>query len=241
MRPEYAQLLSVPVVLGVVSRIAKWAVAPMLLALLGILGVGQASAQHNAVPVCGASDRHFVVARDDQAMVYRTREPDLEFYGYWGCVYGSKRSVRLGIELISGSAVASFGVGHVTLAGTTAAYELTQSHGMGEYLRSQWYVAVANLRTGRILRKVPTGVTSPLNRSFVGDGPVTAIQVKSDGSVAWILDTVQTANRYQIHALDMTGERVLAIGSDIAPDSLALAGNTLYWTQRSTPMSATLD
>ena len=88
---------------------------------------------------------------------------------------------------------------------------------------------------------MPTGVTSPPHQHFVGDGSVTAIQVKSDGAVAWILDTVQSTNRYQIHALDATGERVLAVGSNIAPISLALTGSTLFWTQGGKSMPAMLD
>jgi hypothetical protein len=42
-------------------------------------------------------------------------------------------------------------------------------------------------------------------------------------------------------ALDATGEQVLAVGSNIAPESLALAGGTLYWTQSGKPMSAALN
>jgi hypothetical protein len=66
------------------------------------------------------------------------------------------------------------------------------------------------------------------------------IVVKNDGAVAWINDTVQEENRFEVHAFDATGERVLAVGSNIAPESLALAGSTLYWTQGGKPFSATL-
>jgi uncharacterized Ntn-hydrolase superfamily protein len=64
--------------------------------------------------------------------------------------------------------------------------------------------------------------------------------VKSDGAVAWILTTVQEHATYQVHALDKTGNHVLATGSDISPHSLAVAGNTLYWTQDGKPTSAAL-
>ncbi|MGH9918717.1 MAG: hypothetical protein ACRD6W_07610 [Nitrososphaerales archaeon] len=91
-----------------------------------------------------------------------------------------------------------------------------------------------------MLHKAPTGAREPPRKGFVGDGSATAIVVKSDGAVAWITDTVQTKDRYQVHTLDRTGERVLAVGSDIAPHSLALAGSTLYWTQGGKPFSASL-
>jgi hypothetical protein len=59
--------------------------------------------------------------------------------------------------------------------------------------------------------------------------------------VAWITDTVQSENRYQVRALDETGERTLAVGSSIGPNSLALADSTLYWTQGGKPGSAVLN
>ena len=67
------------------------------------------------------------------------------------------------------------------------------------------------------------------------------ILVKGDGAVAWITDTVQSENRYQVHALDKTGARTLAVGSNIDPNSLALAGSTLYWMQGGKPESTPLD
>jgi hypothetical protein len=44
-----------------------------------------------------------------------------------------------------------------------------------------------------------------------------------------------------LHALDKTGERTLAVGSNIDPNSLALAGSTLYWTQSGRPALALLN
>jgi hypothetical protein len=45
----------------------------------------------------------------------------------------------------------------------------------------------------------------------------------------------------EVHAVDTTGSRLLASGTDIGSKSLALAGSTLYWTQGDTPMSTTLN
>ena len=200
--------------------------------------------------VCGSSGDHLVVARGVQAMVYRAEKPDLEYYGYWGCVYGRKRSLLLGRELVSGSPYASFGIKDVTLAGDVVAYEVSfsssplgvnESLGSMEEGKSERYVVVINLLSGRVLHKVPTGTLKPTVPKVIGAGETRAIVVKSDASVAWINDKFKKENRYEVHALDKAGDRVLAVGSNIAPTSLALAGSTLYWTQGGKPMSARLD
>lgn len=68
-----------------------------------------------------------------------------------------------------------------------------------------------------------------------------AIVAMSDGAVAWIVETGTNAADYQVHAIDKSGSRVLASGSNIEPQSLALAGNTFYWTQEGKPISAPLN
>ena len=182
-----------------------------------------------------------MIARNIRAVVYRAHPAGAEIYEYRGCVYGSRRSFRLGIELVSGSPYASFGVRNVTLAGSTVAYESERSNGTGEFERSERYVLVTDLRTGGVLHKVPTGASRHPELKVIGAGEVRAIVAKSDGTVAWVNDTVQAENRFEVHALDKTGERVLAVGSNIVPTSLALAGSTLYWTQGGKPFSATLN
>jgi hypothetical protein len=102
-------------------------------------------------------------------------------------------------------------------------------------------VVVRNLQTGRVLHKVPTGAKEKDHPKFVGDGPTTTIVVKADGAVARITDTVQSENRYQVHVLNETSERTLAVGSNLDPDSLALADSTLYWTQIGKAESSTLN
>jgi hypothetical protein len=220
------------------SRIAKW--FAVLIVLLSTASAGQAGARLNTVSVCGSSGGHLVIARDVQAEVYRVEKSDSEFYEYRGCMYGSRRSFRLGLELISGSPFASFGVSNVTLAGTTVAYALERSSGTGEFEKRELHVLVVSVRTGKTVHKVPTGILKPAVPGVVGAGETRTILVKSNGSVAWINDKFQKENRFEVHALDTTGERVLAVGSNIAPESLALAGNMLYWIQDGKPFSAVL-
>jgi hypothetical protein len=133
-----------------------------------------------------------------------------------------------------------YGVDREVLAGPIVAYEeVANALGCGF---CHWAVLVRDLRTGRTLRKEPTGtpLNPALNENF-GVGPTTAIVVKSDGSVAWIANAGKEEGGYQVHAADRAGSRLLASGPDIDPSSLALAGNTLYWAQGGQPRSARLN
>lgn len=187
---------------------------------------------------CPTSGQHHVIAADGHAEVYAIRKSEEEVL-YWGCAYGRNRSFLVGFtdECISNGGACA-GTSHLTLAGLLLAREKIVSTPV---LGHSWLIEVEDLRTGRVLRKVPTGTTLPPKPKTVGHGPATAIVLKSDGAVAWIVDTVQEDDRYQVHAVDKSGERLLASGSDIDPSSLALAGSTLYWTQGGKPYSATLD
>jgi hypothetical protein len=197
-----------------------------------------AQSHHKAPDGCPPSGRHTVIAADAQAEVYGVRK-NSETIEYRGCVYGHTRWFDVGgrSECLSAGGACG-GTDHITLAGTLVARE---SSFVGSVLGTEWIIEVEDLRDGRILHRLPSGVTFPPNPKFVGDGPATSIVVKSDGAVAWILDTVQEHERYQVHAVDRTGSRVLATGSDIDPHSLALAGSTLYWTQGGNPYSTTLN
>lgn len=165
------------------------------------------------------------------------------------CAYGHPGSFKIAEHRIP-EPTEGWGGGafHVTLDGSMVAYEkwktsATRYYQEGEPLWSTWRVIVRDARTGRIVRAVPTGTAQPAEPwfHFVGDGKATMIVLKGDGSVGWITDTEQENNRYEVHAADHNGSRVLATGDDIDPNSLALAGSTLYWTQEGKPMSARLD
>lgn len=160
-----------------------------------------------------------------------------------GCVDGRNGSYKLGEEYIPTPTEGGGGIRQLTLGGQFAAYEKFVS-GTNRYMNTEgtteWRVVVRDLRTGRALHDVPTGTPNPPNPKHIGDGETTVIVVKSDGAVAWITDTVQSADRYQVHAVDASGERMLASGSDIDPHSLALAGSTLYWTDGGKAFSTVL-
>lgn len=122
------------------------------------------------------------------------------------------------------------------LDGAFVAYE----DGGGGQATNTYLVVVRNLRTGRVIHKLPTGTPATPRPSWVGIGPTTALVVKSDGAVAWIVETGYPTE-YQVYAVDKSGSRMLASGANIEPYSLALASNTLYWTQGGLPASGSLN
>lgn len=199
-----------------------------------------------------------LVAADAQAEVYIANEPYYEVGTheqlgteafFRGCVYGSRRSFRLGPDF-PGSPTTQDTTRHITLAGAVVAYSVEDV--VGESV-AEFYVIVRDLRTGRVLADVPSGVPlKKTGRYDIGVGGVEGLVVKSDGAVAWIafdgLRTTalerMTGQRREfycdLYALDKTGERLLASGIELAPASLALAGSTVYWTQGGKPFSALL-
>jgi hypothetical protein len=232
------------------------AVIPMLLLLLAVVPASYANTSHKVIPTCPPAGAHVLLA-DAQAAIYTIHELRIEriegrrkaspIIATRGCDASSKHSFRLHWEFANaGSAEHGSPIPpNLTLDGSFVAYEesFTEVSRYNEFSSKEyveeWHVIVRNLLTGQILHRAPTGAKS--HPKFVGDGPTVAIIVKADGAVAWITDTVQSENRYQVHALDGTGERILAVGSNIESNSLALAGSTLYWTQGGVSASALLD
>lgn len=174
---------------------------------------------------CSPARRH-VIAADAQAMVYTVRKSE-ESVEYRGCVYGSTRSYDVGGTHECFGPGGCSGTGRLALAGMMLAEEY--SH-IVEGGRAEWIVEVENLRTNRLLDRMPTGVSA--NPELIGTGFAAAIVVKADGAVAWITEyPAHGGTEYEVHALDSTSQRLLATGTNIDPSSLALAGSTLYWTQ----------
>jgi hypothetical protein len=185
------------------------------------------------------------VAADSQAEVYFARV-DGYLLMVRGCAYKTGRAFTLfpcaveqGLEASRATCMRI-----MRLAGSDVAYE-----------QGQWFVAVRDLRTGATLHKVPT--RSPLEpaSNHVGVGKIVALVLKSDSSAAWIADDRERSTGiaglretpyFDVEAVDASGMRLLAAGTDIEPSSLALAagaidigyksiqnaeGNAVYWTQ----------
>jgi hypothetical protein len=210
----------------------------MLALLLAAASPSAARTRHTTAPLCPPAKAHVLLA-DTEVVLYSTVEV-VDIYHdrgvrIHGCAYGHK-SFLLGQEVEECSGVPCGGVRRDVLSGPFVAYE----EGSGGEATNTYLVVVRNLRTGRIIRSLPTGTPVISRPSWVGIGPTTEIVLKSDGAVAWIVET-GSPTEYQVHAVDQSGSRVLASGTDIDPSSLALAGSTLYWTQGGQPFSASLD
>lgn len=183
--------------------------------------------------------RPVTLVADSQASVYRTMGKIVSGCEVSGSAsiegrVGRRRAVVLGAAPFGTTGLVG-GVDLVALSGTVAAYE-TYFEEFAPISVSR-RVVVRDLRTGRVLHSASVESPEPAEANV----QTTAIVVKADGAVAWIVETPKSAAEFQLHALDSSGSRLVASGSDIAPGSLALAGNTLYWTQGARAMSTTLN
>ncbi len=90
----------------------------------------------------------------------------------------------------------------------------------------------------------PTGNAPHPDKDHIGIGRAVSVVLSRRGWLAWIVsirqnDLAPEATRYQVHALDSHGERTLAV-SGVDPQSLALAGSTVYWAAGGQPFSTVL-
>lgn len=177
-----------------------------------------------------------VVSANTRAEVFEIGfdEPRFE-----GCAYGQTHRYALG-PVGYGSSSGSYGSDDYRLAGTTVAFTEWSCPGAlappmtscGEAL------SATSLRSGRRLHRVSV-------RAAQCNGHILALLLREDGALAWIAANDKEgcpvrAEMLEVHALDSSGERVLAVGENIDSNSLALAGSALYWTQGGKPFSATL-
>lgn len=184
-----------------------------------------------------------LIAADAQAQVY-VRPVGGEAEVFFACAYGSRHTYNLGTGPPNISSQGGSRNVHFTLGGAMLAYESSwfTSYPAPGAIECEADVVVRDLRSGQILHNAPTGTSSPPSLCF---GPVITLIVKSDGAVAWIVKDEEGHHPepapYEVHAVDKTGNRLLASGSEIEPYSLALGGSTLYWLQGGKPMSTTLN
>lgn len=216
----------------------------MLAVLLALTSVSAARTGRKTPARCSPNHAH-IIAADAKAEVFEAPEPPgpPEYLGVWGCVYGH-RAYFLG-PLPYSSSGGGGGLEHEGLAGPIVAYEESVTSGRaGTAGMGEWHVVVRDLNNDRLLHRVPTGIPTPQNPLLVGAGFTSAIVVKTDGAVAWIVEypVEGGATNYEVHALNETGApRLLASATNIGPTSLALAGSNLYWSQGGQAASALLD
>jgi hypothetical protein len=204
-----------------------------------------------------------VLLTDPQAQVYAA--PNGEVLNIRACANGRRRSFFIASCNRRESAVACAEEPRLTMAGSVVAYEefFTSASRYtleGAAVTLSWRVIVRNLRTGQVLHDVPTGTPMKPESGYLGVGKIVALVLKSDGSVAWIAEDSERsatakAPYFDLFAVDRSGTRLLASGTDIDPTSLALSvvathlgyypdtieGSTLYWTQGRQSFSTTLN
>jgi hypothetical protein len=207
--------------------------------LLPAASLASARKHHRHVWHCRPSHSN-VVAKNKRAEVFETGPDE----GFEGCAYGQTHRYVLG-QGEYGSSSGSGGSRDYTLAGTTVAFtEFFGEGALGNGGSSDW-VAVVNLRNGKRLHRVRTA-TPPCEAKPYEGAIVESLRLKEDGAVAWIAADEQRHcpvpfNMYEVHALDSSGERVLATGKDIEPHSLTLKGSTIYWKQGGKRLTASLN
>jgi hypothetical protein len=180
-----------------------------------------------------------VLQASRQAVIYEGPNGANEGLPEWfGCARSARRAYLLGSKAYF-SRGGGGGVEMPRLAGAIVAYgKSTDDEEIPPTpSSSSWLVIVRDLKTGRIVHKVPTG---PSSAHEVGRGPVVALVAKSDGAVAWISGSDNAQEDHEVHVLDRAGERLVAAGPGIAPSSLKLDGRTVSWTQAGRLSSATL-
>ena len=211
--------------------------AVALVMMLATASASDASRSGRQSPGCSPLPSR-VLTVDARAKVYQvtgTLVRGCEIPGtgkIFGRVRGSRRAYLLEAAPF-GTTEGIGGLASLTLAGTTVAYEnYFEDFGPGAPRTNM--MEVRNLRTGRLIHRVP--MIAHEYESPPDPGSATTV-LKPDGAVAWI---VLNAGEYEVHVVDRAGSRVLAVGSDIEPHSLTLDASKLHWTQGGEPMSASL-
>jgi hypothetical protein len=224
---------------------ATYRFASMLIAVPVLLGASVTAGASVRPALRRCAPRHTrIIVSNSQAEVYEGPDPHREgLPAIYGCARSGHRSYVLGEPLYFSSAGGG-GIQHEMLAATMVAYEEIAGNPLPEGgSEKRWMVLVRDLRTGRWVHRAFTGVGR--QPKYEGVGPVMALVVKTDGSVAWIAEVEGLPERapaeYEVHALDRSGSRLLASGTDVEPHSLALKGSTLSWKQNGHQFSTTLD
>lgn len=235
-----------------------------VLLLVAVAPVSAKPRTQKASPSCAPSHPHILLA-NAQAQIY-LRPQSTPVPGptdpeeLVACANRGRHSYPLGPPMAAlGVPQVDEGTTSEALAGPILAYSKASAARAEGYAFG--FIVVRDLRTGRVLYRVPTGSSNPPRDT--GTDPAAAIVVKRDGAVAWITQVVedvplpeapcpgpnpcatpalfQAITHSAVHALDRSGNRIIASGTNIDPPSFTLKGNKLRWTQDGTPTSASLD
>jgi hypothetical protein len=192
------------------------------LALITALVAAAGAAAGDKPRKCGEPGRGTVVA-NERLHVYIRGDGRLI-----GCSYKTGRRFRLPV-----AEPGVDGYGPWALAGRFVAFRHTGACGLCVDENSFVYVFDSVSRRERSWRL-----------DFYDDGVVAAvtdIDVNRQGRVAWIFRNRRAPEDIQVQTESATDTpTVLDSGPDIARNSLAISGSTLYWTKAGAPQSAEL-
>jgi hypothetical protein len=238
---------------------------------------GTSAARGRHVPSARCAPSPHTLLADSQGQVFDTPRDLGGVISLRACAFGQHRlffieECNIGEENIGPTKCIEYL--HLTLTGTFIAYEYAVvSPGRYPELEqrpvNERYVVVRDLRTGRVLHKIPTGTPlTPKSPRIVGVGNVVALVLMGDGSVAWIAEDYGRSvagppvgpeetrlSYFDVYACDKSGTRLLASGTNVDPSSLALSvggtrisgypssvpGKTVYWTQGGQTAAASLN
>jgi hypothetical protein len=217
----------------------KLAAVPVAAAAALAAGGAAVPADAGNRPACSSPGSATVLA-SRSARVFTKRgtvRPNYRVRRYYACSYRRDRRIRIGI--VGEPGVFATSLTPIRLAGRFVAYA-TFLEGAAD--GSQAYVDVRDLRTGARTKSVTAGEPDEGQFSHDFQGPIQDLELRSNGSVAWIEKTFTTGDPlFRVVKHDAGGRAVLDAGTDVDPRSLALSGSRLYWTRGGTPFAATLD
>lgn len=163
---------------------------------------------------------------------------------FW-CTYSHRRSYELG-QLPSGSSSGANGIALLKLSGPMVAFdEFSSVNALPPAERGfrRDLVVVRDLRTGRTLHRIPSGVPES-GEVGVGVGYVARLVLKDDGAAAWTAYDEERStvghDFIDVEVVDASGTRLVESGFTIDPRSLRLTGSKLTWLEGSESRSTTL-
>jgi hypothetical protein len=123
-------------------------------------------------------------------------------------------------------------------AGRYVAYELAYRDEMDH----RNTVVVRNAATRRTVTSAPTGTLINPDGPDSGIGPTTALALRGDGAVAWIVADVENSTGQNLEVWAARGQKRerLAVGPDIAPRELRIRDGRVVWAQAGAPRTASL-
>jgi hypothetical protein len=208
--------------------------------LLTAASASEAHGRHKASANCLSPHSRLLLA-DAQAMVYVKQSALGNEQVVFGCAFRRPGVYRLGgVAQCGGGGSGCSGINEERLAGTMIAFQTIASASGESGTAPRYGIVVKDLLSGHVIHSAGTGTPARVFPEQLGIGLAEGLVLNSRGDVAWIARGKPEDGPDQVHAVNRSGDRMLAEGQDIEPGSIALAGTTLYWTQGGRPASAPL-